>query len=155
MLLPALAMVTSHVGLVATASTSYNEPYNLARRFATLDLISKGRAGWNVVGSWSEHEAQNFGLETTLDYGTRYARSAEFVEVVKGLWDGWDDGALLLIGARPRGRVHGLTLRHVIGRERSGNAENPHPTSRMGVSRNDCSAASYSPTGSPLQYHRR
>src|SRR3954452_6701366 len=68
MLLPALAMVTSHIGLVATASTSYNEPYNLARRFATLDLISKGRAGWNVVGSWSEHEAQNFGLETTLDY---------------------------------------------------------------------------------------
>jgi len=71
MLLPALAMVTSRIGLVATASTSYNEPYNLARRFATLDLISKGRAGWNVVGSWSEHEAQNFGLETTLDYDTR------------------------------------------------------------------------------------
>jgi len=94
MLLPALAMVTSHVGLVATASTTYNEPYNLARRFATLDLISKGRAGWNVVASWSELEAQNFGLETTLDYDTRYARSAEFVEVVKGLWDGWEDGAL-------------------------------------------------------------
>lgn len=96
MLLPALAMVTSHVGLVTTASTTYNEPYNVARRFATLDLISKGRAGWNVVASWSEHEAQNFGLETTLDYDTRYTRSAEFVEVVKGLWDGWEDGALLL-----------------------------------------------------------
>src|ERR1700722_3319701 len=93
-LLPALAMVTSHVGLVTTASTTYNEPYNLARKFATLDLISKGRAGWNVVASWSEHEAQNFGLETTLDYDTRYARSAEFVEVVKGLWDSWEDGAL-------------------------------------------------------------
>ena len=96
MLLPALAMVTRHVGLVATASTTYNEPYNLARRFATLDLISKGRAGWNVVASWSALEAQNFGLETTLDYDTRYARSAEFVEVVKGLWDGWEDGALVL-----------------------------------------------------------
>lgn len=95
MLLPALAMVTRHVGLVATASTTYNEPYNLARRFATLDLISKGRAGWNVVASWSELEAQNFGLETTLDYDTRYARSAEFVEVVRNLWDGWEDGALL------------------------------------------------------------
>ena len=95
MLLPALAMVTRHVGLVATASTTYNEPYNLARRFATLDLISKGRSGWNVVASWSELEAQNFGLETTLDYDTRYARSAEFVEVVKGLWDGWESGALL------------------------------------------------------------
>ncbi len=94
-LLPALAMVTRHVGLVTTASTTYNEPYNLARKFATLDLISKGRAGWNVVASWSELEAQNFGLETTLDYDTRYARSAEFVEVVKGLWDSWDDGALL------------------------------------------------------------
>ena len=94
-LLPALAMVTRHVGLVTTASTTYNEPYNLARKFATLDLISNGRAGWNVVASWSEHEAQNFGLETTLDYDTRYARSAEFVEVVKGLWDGWEDGALL------------------------------------------------------------
>jgi len=88
-------MVTRHVGLVTTASTTYNEPYNLARKFATLDLISKGRAGWNVVASWSEHEAQNFGLETTLDYDTRYARSAEFVEVVKGLWDGWEDGALV------------------------------------------------------------
>src|SRR5207245_9022411 len=95
MLLPALAMVTSHIGLVTTASTTYNEPYNLARRFATLDLISEGRAGWNVVASWSEHEAQNFGLETTLDYDARYARSAEFVEVVKGLWDSWENGALL------------------------------------------------------------
>ena len=74
MLLPALAMVTTSIGLVTTASTTYNEPYNIARRFATLDLISKGRAGWNVVASWSEHEAQNFGLETTLDYDTRYAR---------------------------------------------------------------------------------
>jgi FMN-dependent oxidoreductase (nitrilotriacetate monooxygenase family) len=95
-LLPALAMVTKHVGLVTTASTTYNEPYNLARKFATLDLISNGRAAWNVVASWSEHEAQNFGLETTLDYDTRYARSAEFVEVVKGLWDSWEDGALRL-----------------------------------------------------------
>jgi FMN-dependent oxidoreductase (nitrilotriacetate monooxygenase family) len=102
MLLPALAMVTTHIGLVTTASTSYNEPYNLARRFATLDLISKGRAGWNVVASWSEHEAQNFGLETTLDYDTRYARSAEFVDVVKGLWDSWEDGALLLDKASGR-----------------------------------------------------
>src|ERR1044072_4564241 len=101
-LLPALAMVTKHVGLVTTASTTYNEPYNLARKFATLDLISKGRAGWNVVASWSELEAQNFGLETTLDYDTRYARSAEFVEVVKGLWDGWDDGALLFDKASGR-----------------------------------------------------
>ena len=111
-LLPALAMVTRHVGLVTTASTTYNEPYNLARKFATLDLISKGRAGWNVVASWSEHEAQNFGLETTLDYDTRYARSAEFVEVVKGLWDGWEADALLLDKAA--GRYFDETKMHVL-----------------------------------------
>ena len=62
--------------------------------FASLDLISNGRAAWNVVASWSEHEAQNFGLDTMLDYDTRYARTAEFVEVVKGLWDSWENGAL-------------------------------------------------------------
>jgi FMN-dependent oxidoreductase (nitrilotriacetate monooxygenase family) len=112
MLLPALAMVTLHVGLVTTASTTYNEPYNIARRFATLDLISKGRAGWNVVASWSEHEAQNFGLETTLDYDTRYARSAEFVEVVKGLWDGWEDGAVVLDKAS--GRYFDEAKMHVL-----------------------------------------
>ena len=112
MLLPALAMVTRHIGLVATASTTYNEPYNLARRFATLDLISKGRAGWNVVASWSALEAQNFGLETTLDYDTRYARSAEFVEVVKGLWDGWEDGALVL--DKTSGRYFDEAKMHVL-----------------------------------------
>ena len=111
-LLPALAMVTRHVGLVTTASTTYNEPYNLARKFATLDLISKGRAGWNVVASWSELEAQNFGLETTLDYDTRYARSAEFVEVVKGLWDSRDDGALVLDKAS--GRYFDEAKMHVL-----------------------------------------
>ncbi|MBL6615500.1 MAG: LLM class flavin-dependent oxidoreductase [Reyranella sp.] len=111
-LLPALAMVTTRVGLVTTASTTYNEPYNLARKFATLDLISKGRAGWNVVASWSELEAQNFGLPTTLDYDTRYARSAEFVEVVKGLWDSWDDGALVFDKAG--GRYFDEAKMHVL-----------------------------------------
>jgi len=92
-LLPALAVVTSHIGLVTTASTTYNEPYNIARKFATLDLISGGRSGWNVVTSWSEAEAKNFSREQHVDYDTRYARAAEFVEVVTGLWDSWDDGA--------------------------------------------------------------
>ena len=94
-LLPALAVVTRHIGLITTASTTYNEPYNLARKFATLDWISKGRAGWNVVTSWSDAEAGNFGREAQLDYGTRYGRAAEFVDVVKGLWDSWEDDALL------------------------------------------------------------
>ncbi len=94
-LLPALAMVTKHIGLVTTASTTYNEPYNLARKFATLDWISKGRAGWNVVTSWSDAEALNFGHQQQLDYDTRYARAAEFVDVVRGLWDSWDADAFV------------------------------------------------------------
>jgi FMN-dependent oxidoreductase (nitrilotriacetate monooxygenase family) len=92
-LLPALAVVTKHVGLVTTASTTYNEPFNIARKFATLDLISNGRAGWNVVTSWSEAEARNFNREQHVDYATRYARAAEFVAVVKGLWDSWEEDA--------------------------------------------------------------
>lgn len=94
-LLPALAVVTKHIGLVTTASTTYNEPFHIARKFATLDLISKGRAGWNMVTSWSEAEARNFNREEHLDYDTRYDRAAEFVDVVKGLWDSWEDGAFL------------------------------------------------------------
>jgi FMN-dependent oxidoreductase (nitrilotriacetate monooxygenase family) len=94
-LLPALAVVTKNIGLVTTASTTYNEPYNIARKFATLDLISSGRSGWNVVTSWSEAEARNFGREDQLDYDTRYARAAEFVDVVKGLWDSWEPDAFL------------------------------------------------------------
>jgi FMN-dependent oxidoreductase (nitrilotriacetate monooxygenase family) len=94
-LLPALAVLTKHIGLVTTASTTYNEPYHVARKFATLDLISKGRAGWNIVTSWSEAEAKNFNREEHLEYETRYERAAEFVEVVKGLWDSWEDDCLV------------------------------------------------------------
>jgi N-acetyl-S-(2-succino)cysteine monooxygenase len=94
-LLPALAVVTQHIGLITTASTTYNEPYNIARKFATLDLISKGRAGWNVVTSWSEAEARNFNREQQVEYETRYARAAEFVDVVKGLWDSWEHDAFV------------------------------------------------------------
>ena len=94
-LLPALAVVTKHIGLVTTASTTYNEPYNIARKFATLDWISNGRAGWNVVTSWSDAEAKNFGREQQLDYDTRYERAGEFVDVVRGLWDSWENDAFL------------------------------------------------------------
>jgi FMN-dependent oxidoreductase (nitrilotriacetate monooxygenase family) len=94
-LLPALAMVTKHIGLVTTASTTYNEPYHIARKFATLDLISGGRAGWNMVTSWSEAEARNFNREEHVDYDTRYDRAAEFVDVVRGLWDSWEADAFL------------------------------------------------------------
>ena len=92
-LLPALGALTKHIGLVTTASTTYNEPYHVARKFATLDLISGGRAGWNIVTSWSEAEARNFNREEHLDYDTRYERAAEFVEVVTGLWDSWEPDA--------------------------------------------------------------
>ncbi len=94
-LLPALAVVTEHIGLVTTASTTYNEPYHIARKFATLDLISNGRAGWNMVTSWSEAEARNFNREQHVDYDTRYERAAEFVDVVRGLWDSWDADAFV------------------------------------------------------------
>ena len=94
-LLSAIAAVTDHIGLVATATTSYNEPYNVARRYASLDHISGGRAGWNVVTSSNESEAKNFGREQHLPHDERYERAREFVEVVRGLWDSYDDDAFV------------------------------------------------------------
>ncbi|MDF0541785.1 LLM class flavin-dependent oxidoreductase [Sphingobium sp. H39-3-25] len=94
MLLPALARETTHLGLVATASTTFNEPYNLARRLSSIDFISHGRAGWNLVTSFNENEAQNFGLDVLSDHAVRYERANEFFDVVAGLWEGWEEGAL-------------------------------------------------------------
>ena len=94
-LLSALAMVTSHIGLVATATTSYNEPYHVARKYASLDHISHGRAGWNVVTSGNAAEAYNFGRDAHYAHDLRYDRAREFVDVVKGLWDSWDDDAFI------------------------------------------------------------
>ncbi len=93
-LLPALAMVTKHLGLAGTATTSFNDPYSVARRFASIDFISKGRAGWNMVTSFNENEAQNFGLDALADHATRYERAGEFVDVVTGLWESWEKGAI-------------------------------------------------------------
>jgi FMN-dependent oxidoreductase (nitrilotriacetate monooxygenase family) len=92
-LLPALAVATKHIGLIATATTTYNEPFHIARRFATIDHISKGRAGWNLVTSQVESEAQNFGFDAHLAHGDRYERAYEFYEVVAGLWDSWEEDA--------------------------------------------------------------
>jgi FMN-dependent oxidoreductase (nitrilotriacetate monooxygenase family) len=92
-LLPALAAVTKHIGLVATATTTYNEPFHIARKFATLDHISAGRSGWNVVTSASANEHLNFSRDTHAAAGDRYERATEFVEVVLGLWDTWEDDA--------------------------------------------------------------
>ncbi len=101
-LLSAVAMRTTHLGLAATATTSYNEPYNVARKFASLDHISHGRAGWNVVTSGNASEAWNFGREAHYEHGERYDRAVEFVEVVKGLWDSWDDDAFIRDRAQAR-----------------------------------------------------
>jgi N-acetyl-S-(2-succino)cysteine monooxygenase len=95
-LLAAIAVLTQHVGLIATASTSYHEPYQLARKFASLDHISGGRAGWNIVTSAGEDEAQNFNLDQRPAHADRYARATEFIQVVKQLWDSWEDGARVL-----------------------------------------------------------
>ena len=91
----AIATHTEHIGFVATASTSYNEPFHVARKFASLDHISGGRAGWNVVTSWSDEEARNFGRDKHFDYETRYDRAREFVEIVTGLWDSFEDDAMV------------------------------------------------------------
>jgi FMN-dependent oxidoreductase (nitrilotriacetate monooxygenase family) len=94
-LMSALSGYTRNIGLACTQTTTYDEPYTLARRFATLDLISGGRAAWNVITSGNPTEAQNFGREVHADKVDRYKRAREFVEVVTGLWDSWDDDAFI------------------------------------------------------------
>ncbi|MEV6427355.1 LLM class flavin-dependent oxidoreductase [Nocardia sp. NPDC051463] len=95
-LLAAIAAATSRVGLIATASTTYNEPFNLARKFASLDHISSGRAGWNIVTSGSEEEAFNFGFDAIPEHARRYERAQEFVDVTIQLWDSWESSAIVL-----------------------------------------------------------
>ena len=95
-LLSAIAGGTSKVGLIATASTGYNHPYTLARAFASLEHISGGRAGWNIVTSGQEQEALNFGYDSIPDHAGRYRRAQEFVDVVNRLWDSWEDDAVVL-----------------------------------------------------------
>jgi FMN-dependent oxidoreductase (nitrilotriacetate monooxygenase family) len=94
-LLPALAVVTERLGLVATASTTYDQPFHVARKFASLDHLSAGRAGWNVVTTSNPDAAKNFGLEHHPEHGERYDRAREFVDVVTGLWDSWADDAFI------------------------------------------------------------
>ncbi|PEQ10875.1 monooxygenase [Novosphingobium sp. PC22D] len=95
-LLSALAGVTERIGLVATASTTYDEPFHVARRFASLDHISGGRAGWNVVTTSNPDSSRNFGLETQPDHAARYHRAREFHDVVTGLWDSFADDAFVM-----------------------------------------------------------
>jgi alkanesulfonate monooxygenase len=94
-LLPALAVVTERLGLIATASTTFNDPYHIARKFASLDHISNGRSGWNLVTTSNPDAALNFGLDEHMEHGERYERGREFYDVVTGLWDSWADDAFI------------------------------------------------------------
>jgi FMN-dependent oxidoreductase (nitrilotriacetate monooxygenase family) len=100
MLLAGLASITRHIGLTATVSTTYNEPYNVARVFASLDHLSRGRAGWNVVTTGREAAAPNFSRDQHMKHPDRYHRAHEFLDVCKALWDSWDDDAFVYDKAR-------------------------------------------------------
>lgn len=93
--LAAVAAATSRIGLIATASTTYTEPFNLARQYASLDHISNGRVGWNIVTSWLAAAARNYGGDGPLSHAERYVRGEEFMSVVKALWDSWGDDAVV------------------------------------------------------------
>ncbi len=93
--LAALSVSTARIGLIATASTTYTEPFNLARQFASIDHMSGGRVGWNIVTSWATAAARNFGGDSQISHADRYARGEEFMTVVKALWDSWADDAVL------------------------------------------------------------
>lgn len=111
-LLTAVAQATQRIGVIATASTSYNDPFNLARRFASLDHISGGRAAWNAVTNAGDAAAQNFGLAGAPVHADRYGRADEFVDVVFKLWDSWEDDAL--IGDAAGGRFADPAKVHAI-----------------------------------------
>ncbi|MDO8771463.1 MAG: LLM class flavin-dependent oxidoreductase [Burkholderiaceae bacterium] len=98
----AMAMATTRLGLGATYSTSYYEPYHVARLFSTMDLMTRGRVAWNVVTSLNDSEAANFGKSGHMEHDLRYDRADEFMEVVMGLWDSWEDDALIMDKANDR-----------------------------------------------------
>ncbi|QJP09207.1 LLM class flavin-dependent oxidoreductase [Pseudomonas multiresinivorans] len=114
-LLSALAAVTEHIGLVATVTTSYNEPYHVARKFASLDHLSGGRSGWNLVTSDAAAEALNFNRQEHFGHAERYARAREFHEVVTGLWDSWEDDAFTRDKAS--GQYYDPAKLHVLNHE--------------------------------------
>ncbi len=114
-LLSALAAVTERIGLVGTVTTSYNEPYHVARKFASLDHISEGRAGWNLVTSDAAAEALNFNRQEHFGHAERYARAREFHAVVTGLWDSWEDDAFTRDKAS--GQYYDPAKLHVLNHE--------------------------------------
>lgn len=135
MLLGALVPVTRRIGLVATVSATYLPPYHLARKFATLDHLSGGRAGWNCVTSGSDAEARNFGLDHQIGHADRYARATEYLDVTRALWDSWEDDALLFDQSNRRffdpAKVHAIDHQgahfRVQGPLQSGRPVQGHP----------------------------
>jgi FMN-dependent oxidoreductase (nitrilotriacetate monooxygenase family) len=111
--LAAIAAQTTHIGLIATASTTFYEPYNLARLFSSLDILSGGRAGWNIVTTQSEQVARNFNLKELPSNEERYGRAQEFIDVVTKLWDSWEDDAV--IADREAGLFYDVDKVHSIG----------------------------------------
>jgi len=107
-----VSAATTHIGLISTASTTYNYPYNLARQFASLDLASKGRAAWNIVTTGNPAASRNFGLDNVVPHRDRYLRASELVDVVKAVWDSWEDG--VLIGDKKSGRFADPSRIHPI-----------------------------------------
>jgi FMN-dependent oxidoreductase (nitrilotriacetate monooxygenase family) len=114
-LLTAVALATTRIGVIATASTTYNDPYNLARRLASLDHLSQGRAAWNVVTTAGDAAARNFGLTGAPLHADRYGRAAEFIEIANKLWDSWEDDAV--IADREGGRFADPAKVHAIEHE--------------------------------------
>ncbi|RKK03601.1 LLM class flavin-dependent oxidoreductase [Pseudoroseomonas wenyumeiae] len=114
-LLSALAMCTGRIGLGATVSTTYSEPYNVARALASLDHLSGGRAAWNVVTGSSPDAAANFSRDSHPPHAERYAMAAEYLQVAKGLWDSWEDGAI--VGDKASGTFADGTKMHVLNHE--------------------------------------
>jgi FMN-dependent oxidoreductase (nitrilotriacetate monooxygenase family) len=114
-LLTALSQATRRIGLIATVSTTYNDPYNLARRLASVDHVSRGRSGWNIVTSAGADEAANFGLDDRPGHAARYARADEFLSVTKALWDSWEAEAVVADRATGRyadpARLHKISHR--------------------------------------------
>ncbi len=114
--LAALAGATSRIGLIATCSTTYTEPFNLARQFASIDHISNGRVGWNIVTTWLASASGNYGGQGPLSHAERYERAEEYMRVVTGLWDSWSDDAVLDDRASGQyARVDGLRALHHAG----------------------------------------
>ena len=155
--LTTMGMATEKLGLASTCSTTYYEPFDVARRFATLDLMTGGRAAWNVVTSVNDGEAHNMGKDAHLEHDLRYDRADEFMEVVLGHWDSWEDGSLIIDKKSGRfadptkvkrldhnGRilqvaraVHGAALATGPSRRHPGRRQRPRPALRRTMGRSD------------------